>query len=60
LAGAAAVAAKNLGNAYGIELLNQLSMALIFGSALVVSGAVIWASIEGLQEREAATDASAD
>jgi len=60
LAGAAAVAAKNLGNAYGIELLNQLSMALIFGSALVVSGAVVWASIEGLQEREAATDASAD
>jgi hypothetical protein len=60
LAGAAAVAAKNLGNAYGIELLNQLSMALIFGSALVVSGAVVRASIEGLQEREATTDASAD
>ncbi|WP_137284053.1 sulfite exporter TauE/SafE family protein [Halorussus salinisoli] len=60
LAGGAAVASKNLGNAYGIELLNRLSMALIFGSALLVSGAVVWASIESLREDETTTPATAD
>ncbi|MFC7044522.1 sulfite exporter TauE/SafE family protein [Halobacteriaceae archaeon GCM10025711] len=50
LAGSAAVASKHLGNAYGIEALNQLSMALIFGAALLVSGAVIYASVDAIRE----------
>ncbi len=45
LAGSAAVAAKSLGNAYGIELLNTVSIALIFGAATVVSGAVVLAAV---------------
>ncbi|MFC7081365.1 sulfite exporter TauE/SafE family protein [Halorussus caseinilyticus] len=60
LAGGAAVASKNLGNAYGVELLNQVSMALIFGSALLVSGAVVWASVRSLQDGETAATSSAD
>jgi hypothetical protein len=54
LAGAAAVASKNLGNAYDVAVLTQVSKALIFGSALLVSGAVVWASIKSLQNGESA------
>ena len=51
LAGSAAVASKNLGNALGIDLLNTVSMVLIFGAALLVSGAIVWASIASLRAR---------
>lgn len=51
LAGAAAVASKNLGNTYDMEILNQVSMALIFGAALLVSGAIVWASIQSFREQ---------
>jgi len=51
LAGAAAVASKNLGNTYNMEILNQVSMALIFGAALLVSSAIIWASIKSFREQ---------
>ncbi|MFD1563378.1 sulfite exporter TauE/SafE family protein [Haloarchaeobius amylolyticus] len=54
LAGSAAVASRNLGNAYDMVVLNRLSQALIFGSALLVSGAVIWASIQSIRENEPA------
>ena len=54
LAGSAAVASRNLGNAYDMGVFNQLSKVLIFGSALLVSGAVIWASIQSIREDEPA------
>ena len=50
LAGAAAVASKNLGNAYDIALLTDVSKALIFGAALLVSGAIVWASVQSYRE----------
>jgi uncharacterized membrane protein YfcA len=50
LAGAAAVASKNLGNAYDIALLTEVSKALIFGAALLVSGAIVWASVQSYRE----------
>ncbi|MBV0923835.1 sulfite exporter TauE/SafE family protein [Halomicroarcula limicola] len=45
LAGSAAVASNRLGTVYGIEVLNTLSTVLIFGSALLVSGAVVLAAV---------------
>ncbi|MDS0292608.1 sulfite exporter TauE/SafE family protein [Halogeometricum luteum] len=45
LAGSVAVAAKELGAAYGIELLSAVSIALIFGAAVLVSGAVVLAAV---------------
>ncbi|QDX39501.1 sulfite exporter TauE/SafE family protein (plasmid) [Salarchaeum sp. JOR-1] len=45
LAGSLAVASNKLGSVYGIELLNTMSTALIFGSALLVSGAVVLAAV---------------
>jgi hypothetical protein len=45
LAGSVAVAAKELGAAYGIEVLNTVSIALIFGAAVLVSGAVVLAAV---------------
>ena len=52
LAGSAAVASKNLGEAYGIEVLDTVSVVLIFGAALLVSGAVVHASVASLREGE--------
>ncbi|MFB6071715.1 MAG: sulfite exporter TauE/SafE family protein [Halobacterium sp.] len=49
LAGSVAVAANKLGNVYGIEVLNTLSTALIFGAAILVSGAVVVAAVCRLQ-----------
>lgn len=45
LAGSGAVAAKNIGTAYGIGVLNTVSIVLIFGAAILVSGAVVLAAI---------------
>ncbi|QLG26510.1 sulfite exporter TauE/SafE family protein [Halorarum halophilum] len=45
LAGSGAVAAKNLGTGYGIDALNMVSIALIFGAAILVSGAVVLAAV---------------
>jgi hypothetical protein len=58
LAGSAAVASKNLGNAYGIDLLNDLSLALIFGSAVLVSGAIMYASVRSLQRGPSSSSTS--
>ncbi|MDX1746357.1 MAG: sulfite exporter TauE/SafE family protein [Halobacteriales archaeon] len=52
LAGSLAVAAKQLGAAFGIEVLTGVSVVLIFGSAFLVSGAVVLAAICRLQGRE--------
>ncbi|GAA0280876.1 sulfite exporter TauE/SafE family protein [Halobacterium noricense] len=45
LAGSLAVASNKLGTVYGIDLLNTLSTVLIFGAALLVSGAVVLAAV---------------
>ncbi len=58
LAGAVAVASKNLGKAFDVGLLNQVSKALIFGAALIVSGAVVWESIKSLRSDDIPTSTS--
>jgi len=58
LAGAAAVASKEIGNAYGIDLLNTVSLVLIFGSAIFVSGAVMYASAKSISQGTTSASAS--
>ncbi|WP_276252222.1 sulfite exporter TauE/SafE family protein [Haloarcula rara] len=50
LGGALAVAVREIGNVYGIEVLNTVSLVLILGSALMVSGAVVYSSVTALRE----------
>jgi len=49
LGGALAVAVREIGKVYGIEALNTVSLVLILGSALLVSGAVVYSSITALR-----------
>jgi len=49
LGGALAVAVREIGNVYGIDALNTVSLVLILGSALLVSGAVVYSSITALR-----------
>ena len=49
LGGALAVAVREIGNVYGIDVLNTVSLVLILGSALLVSGAVVYSSITALR-----------
>ncbi|MFC6863043.1 sulfite exporter TauE/SafE family protein [Halomicroarcula sp. GCM10025817] len=58
LGGALAVAVREVGNVYGIDVLNTVSLVLILGSALLVSGAVVYSSISALRE-EARTSSPA-
>lgn len=51
LAGSVAVASKELSSAYGIEVLNTVSIALIFGAAILVSGAIVYRSVKELRTR---------
>ena len=55
LAGSLAIAAKNLSAPLGIEVLNTVSMVLIFGAAIVVSAAVVIAAICKLQQERGGT-----
>jgi len=50
LGGSLAVAVREIGNVYEIPILNRVSMALILGSALLVSGAVVYSSITALRK----------
>ena len=50
LGGALAVAVREIGNVYSIDALNTVSLVLILGSALLVSGAVVYSSITALRE----------
>lgn len=50
LAGSAAVAAKQVGSTYGIGLLETVSIVLIFGSAILVSGAIVLAAVCQLRD----------
>jgi len=49
LAGSVAVASKELGGAYDIEVLSTLSVALVFGASLLVSGAIVVAAVGALR-----------
>ena len=60
LGGALAVAVRQIGNAYGIDVLNTVSFALIIGSALLVSGAVIYSSVKALREEREPSVSAAD
>jgi uncharacterized membrane protein YfcA len=53
LGGSVAVAVRELGTVYGVGFLDTVSMALILGSALLVSGAVVYSSITALREAAA-------
>ncbi|WP_324664409.1 sulfite exporter TauE/SafE family protein [Haloarcula sediminis] len=55
LGGALAVAVREVGNVYGIEGLNTVSLVLILGAALMVSGAVVHSSITALREESQAS-----
>ncbi|WP_306059615.1 sulfite exporter TauE/SafE family protein [Natronococcus wangiae] len=48
LAGSIATASKQVSTTYGIEALDTVSAVLIFGTACLVSGAIIFASVETL------------
>jgi hypothetical protein len=49
LGGAVAVAVRQIGDAYGIPVLDTVSFVLIIGSALLVSGAVVYSSVRALR-----------
>ncbi len=53
LAGSVAVAAKRVGAAYDIGVLNTVSIALIFGATVVVSGAILLAAVCQLRDENA-------
>jgi hypothetical protein len=53
LGGSLAVATKEVGKWLDIAVLNQVSFGLIMISALLVAGAVVYSSIQGLRERAA-------
>jgi hypothetical protein len=53
LGGALAVAVRKVGTTYGIDALETVSFVLIMGSALLVSGAVVYSSVVGLREQAA-------
>lgn len=50
LGGSVAVAVRELGNVYGIDVFDAVSLVLILGSALLVSGAVVYSSVIALRE----------
>ncbi|MFB6202364.1 MAG: sulfite exporter TauE/SafE family protein [Halorhabdus sp.] len=49
IAGSVAVASKKLGTTYGIDVLQTVSIVLIVGAALLVSGAVVYSSVRELR-----------
>jgi len=55
LAGSLAVAAKRIGAVYGIDALATVSVALIFGATVLVSGAVVLAAVCRLRDGRADT-----
>ncbi|MGM0398165.1 MAG: sulfite exporter TauE/SafE family protein [Halobacteriota archaeon] len=60
LGGSVAVAVREAGNVYGIEVLNTVSLVLILGSALLVSGAVIYSSITAIRAESGGQTQPAD
>ncbi|WP_129116777.1 sulfite exporter TauE/SafE family protein [Halegenticoccus tardaugens] len=60
LAGSVAVASKKLGAAYGVAALDALSVALIFGSAVLVSGAIVYSGVKRLREGRPSPESGTD
>jgi hypothetical protein len=60
LGGSVAVAVREAGNVYGIGVFDTVSLLLILGSALLVSGAVVYSSITALREQSQSTAPTAD
>ena len=60
LGGALAVAVREIGTVYEMPILNRVSLALILGSALLVSGAVVYSSITALRDDSRSSSLSAD
>ena len=61
LGGAVAVAFRQIGQAYGIEILTTISFLLIIGAAILVSGAVVYSGVRNIrneQDTEAASSAA--
>jgi uncharacterized membrane protein YfcA len=52
LLGAGAVALRQIGNSFGIEVLNLVSLVIIVGAALLVSGAVVLSSVRAIRGRD--------
>jgi uncharacterized membrane protein YfcA len=52
LGGSAAVAVRELGNVYGIDIFQVVSLVLIVGSALLVSSAVVYSTVSELRKRD--------
>lgn len=50
LGGSVAVAARKLGDVSDVDLLGTPSPVLVFGSALLVGGTVVYSSVVGLRE----------
>ncbi len=55
LAGSVAVASNRIGDAFGIHILDKVSLVLIFGSALLVAAAVVYSALVSLRDRESTT-----
>ncbi|ESS09309.1 MAG: putative permease [uncultured archaeon A07HN63] len=60
LGGALAVAVREIGTVYEMPILNRVSLALILGSALLVSGAVVYSSITALRDDSRASSPSVE
>lgn len=55
LAGSLSVTAKELSNSLGIEALNTVSIALIFGTTIAVSTAIVLAAVCALRQERTGT-----
>ncbi|MFD1562350.1 sulfite exporter TauE/SafE family protein [Haloarchaeobius amylolyticus] len=60
LLGAIAVAVRELGGVLGMPVLDVVSLAIILGAALLVSGAVVYSSITMLRENAGTPPSAAD
>ena len=60
LGGALAVAVREIGTVYEMPILDRVSLALILGSALLVSGAVVYSSITALRDDSRASSPSVE
>lgn len=60
LDGSVAVAARKLGTVYGVDVLGTASTVLVPGSALLVSGAVVYSAVAALREESPAATPAAD
>ncbi|MGA9400088.1 sulfite exporter TauE/SafE family protein [Haladaptatus sp.] len=52
LAGSVAVASNRIGDVLGIQILDKVSLVLIFGSALLVAAAVVYSALVSLRNRK--------